>query len=272
MSRRDPPPLSAVGRSLCQIVAQHPGIHFRGLGRAANVTSAGQLRHHLDRLRNQGLVIEFQDGHYKRYFVRGEHDPGLRPGLARFARTVPRRIAMLLLSGPMSRTELRRHLGCADSTLGYHLRRMVALGDLQKTRGRNCCQYSLTDQEVVRQVLRVQEAQRAMTRPSHPVVEAPRPQPMAQPLPQSLPQALPQALPQPLPALPPSMADEAASGFGEGGRDPVYRAPERERPVTATARPPDAPPAAPDAAPDEGTQPTRITPSRLHAQDDVALP
>jgi DNA-binding HxlR family transcriptional regulator len=150
------PRMSEVGRTIYKIVKEQPGIHFRGLGRAANLTSAGQLRHHLDRLERQGLLVELEDGRYKRFFVAGDHDRTLRPGLARFARLVPRKIGKLLLVHPMNRTELRRSLGCADSTLGYHLKRMMEQGDLEKHRGRNCCKYSLTSPELVQKVLMLQ--------------------------------------------------------------------------------------------------------------------
>jgi DNA-binding transcriptional ArsR family regulator len=153
------PRMSEVGRTIFKIVKEQPGIHFRGLGRAANLTSAGQLRHHLDRLERQGLLVELEDGRYKRFFVAGDHDRTLRPGLARFARSVPRKIGKLLLVHPMNRTELRRSLGCADSTLGYHLKRMMEQGDLEKNRGRNCCQYSLTNAELVQKVLMLQGAE-----------------------------------------------------------------------------------------------------------------
>src|SRR5688572_13628835 len=153
MIRKQATRVNAVDIGIRRIVREQPGIHFRGLGRAANVSSAGQLRHHLDRLARLGVLVEVQDGRYKRFFVAGAHDPKLRPEMARFARVVPRRIAQLLLESPMNRTELRRSLGCADSTLGYHLSRMVLLGDLAKERGQNCCRYSLTSEDVVRKML-----------------------------------------------------------------------------------------------------------------------
>ncbi|HEX2065647.1 MAG TPA: hypothetical protein VHI93_02440, partial [Candidatus Thermoplasmatota archaeon] len=153
------PRLSEVGRTIYRVIKEQPGIHFRGLGRAAQLSSAGQLRHHLDRLERQGLIVELEDGRYKRFFVAGDHDRTLRPGLARFARQVPRKIGKLLLVHPMNRTELRRSLGCADSTLGYHLKRMMEQGDLEKQRGRNCCKYSLTSPELVQKVLMLQGAE-----------------------------------------------------------------------------------------------------------------
>lgn len=156
MMRKREPRLSTVGLAIRNVVQQQPGIHFRGLGRAARVSSAGQLRHHLDSLAHQGILVEIPDGRYKRFFVAGEHDPRLRPEMARFARVVPRRIARLLLVNPMNRTELRRSLGCADSTLGYHLTRMVMMGDLAKSRGANCCRYSLTSEDMVRKMMLLQ--------------------------------------------------------------------------------------------------------------------
>lgn len=142
-----------VGLQLYQIIKDHPGVHFRGLGRAAGLTSAGQLRHHLDRLVRRGLIVEVKDGRFSRYFATGDHEPRLRPELARFARPLPRQIGKLLLQSPLGRTELRRRLGCADSTLGYHLNRLVAAGDLERRPGRNGGQYCLSDTEGVRRAL-----------------------------------------------------------------------------------------------------------------------
>lgn len=163
-------PTNRVARTLCEIVKDKPGIHFRALEREAELSSLGQLRHHLDRLQRQGLVVELEDGGYKRFFLAGEHDRHVRPCLARFSRPVPRRIGRLLLVRPMNRTELRRTLGCADSTLGYHLARMVQAGDLVKQRGANCCRYALADPLLVRQVLELQDQRH--DHPERPVAPA----------------------------------------------------------------------------------------------------
>jgi len=55
-----------------------------------------------------GLLVELEDGRYKRSSSPGNHEARAPPGLARFSRLVPRRIGKLLLAGPMNRTELRR--------------------------------------------------------------------------------------------------------------------------------------------------------------------
>ncbi|MHB8633179.1 MAG: winged helix-turn-helix transcriptional regulator [Thermoplasmatota archaeon] len=157
-SRLRPRPVGPVGRAILEAVRQNPGIHFRALARAAHVHSAGQLRHHLDRLRRQQLMVELEDGGYKRFFAAGSERAALRPHMARFSRQVPRRIGQLLLERPMNRSELRETLGCADSTLSYHLNRMLQAGDVAKARQAHICRYSLTNHDVVRQVLATEGA------------------------------------------------------------------------------------------------------------------
>src|SRR6185436_6168269 len=78
----------------------------------------------------------------------GDEDPNQRARQARLSRPVPNLIARLLADRPMSRTELRRRLGCADSTLGYHLNRLVQVGDIQRRIGPNGHEYALSDSTV----------------------------------------------------------------------------------------------------------------------------
>ncbi len=153
MRNRNGIPHGGVTEELYHIVKEQPAIHFRGLKRAADLSSNGQLRHHLDQLESENALIEVEDGGYTRYFIPGEYNPELRNGLARFARSVPRTIGKLLLNGPLSRTELREALGCADSTLGYHLNRMMELGDLERDPRPNRTLYKLVDPPFVARVL-----------------------------------------------------------------------------------------------------------------------
>jgi hypothetical protein len=155
---RKEPRFGPVTLSVKSVVEKNPGIHFRGLCRAANLTSVGQLRHHLDRLGRAGVVIEVSDGRYKRFFLAGQQEARLRETMARLSRAVPSRIAAILLAGPKSRTELRHLLGCADSTLGYHLRRMLVAGDLERVWSQNRCIYSLATPDSARRAIQARLA------------------------------------------------------------------------------------------------------------------
>ena len=138
---------------LMQAVRAQPGIHFRALARACDVRSSGALRAHLDRLVSLGLLSEVPDGRFKRFFVMGAHDPMLDDSIARFSRQVPLTIGKLLLAQPLNRTQLRRLVGCADSTLGYHLTRMVQVGDVERTGTRTGGHYQIRDEQRVRRTI-----------------------------------------------------------------------------------------------------------------------
>lgn len=190
---RTQPVLGTVGLRIHSIVQQQPGIHFRELGRAASLTSTGQLRHHLDRLARRGAVSEVSDGRYRRYFPANQA-ADLQPHLARLSRPLPRRIVRLLLASPMSRTSLRRTLACADSTLGYHLARMLQQGDVQHVRDRDGPAYALVDPERVRRILVAQEGVNPLTTSN--------PAPVGTVEPFVLPATMPNPMPTALPATP----------------------------------------------------------------------
>jgi DNA-binding transcriptional ArsR family regulator len=133
-------------------VAREPGLHFRALSRATNLP-AGQLRHHLDRLRREGYLVEVEDGGYTRFFLVGNHSPRLRPAMAALGRSGPRRIAKALLLGPQRRAHLRGLLHCADSTLSFHLARLLEAGLVVRTRDGSGARYALADPAAVREAL-----------------------------------------------------------------------------------------------------------------------
>ena len=159
---RPPRPPQGVALRIQAIVEETPGIHFRGIGRSAGLTSTGQLRHHIDRLVRGGYIAELGDGGYRRYFP-SHHAPDLQVQMARLSRDLPRRILRLLATGPMTRTTLRRHLACADSTLGYHLGRMLQHGDVvRQPRGSGTC-YAVADPERAQRILAAQEPPTLLT-------------------------------------------------------------------------------------------------------------
>lgn len=246
-----PASIGPVSQRVLDAVRTNPGIHFRALSRAAEVSSAGQLRHHLDRLRRHGHLVELEDGGYKRFFATNAHQSRLRPGMARFSRSVPRRIGRLLLTRPMNRSELRRQLGCADSTLSYHLNRMLQSGDVARNRDAHTCRYALTDSEMVRQVLLTQAgAGPDVLDPAHVDSEpgvpheapAPRPGPEPDPLDPFPPMPEPPGPPVPFPPVP--------GAHGDAPQPTVTLVPEPQPgPDRPTPPPPPDPPNPPPTPP-----------------------
>lgn len=153
---RPPRGQGEVASRIHALVRQNPGLHFRELGRLAGLRSTGQLRHHLDSLTRRRLVLEIADGRFRRYFPAGQ-PAEIQPHLARLARPLPRRIVSILLSTPLGRTGLRRQLACADSTLGYHLQRLLHAGDVEQVHDGRGTRYALVDPERIRRILQAQE-------------------------------------------------------------------------------------------------------------------
>lgn len=246
------PRLQGVALRLLRIVQERPGLHFRGLGRAAGLTSAGQLRHHVDRLVRCNAIAEVKDGRFSRYFASGEHDARNREGLARLARPLPMQIAALLLSRPMTRTELRRRLGCADSTLGYHLNRMVRMGDLDRRPARG--PYALADPANARGLVSYLQGPRN-DRPERPI--GTQRSPFVSGAPSS-----PFTTPPSSPFTTPSSYTTPSSPFNT---PPAYRAlasnpavdpaTSSDAPAPASALPPELPPLVVPGSPDERRSP-----------------
>ncbi len=157
---------SAVGESLLRLIQARPGIHFRALGRAANIPSAGQLRYHLDRLRKVGLVVEAHDGKFTRFMLVDQNPARIRPAIVHLARPAAARIGRMLLHGPMRRVELRRRLGLADSTLSYHMGRLIAAGCVEKRGRSGGCEYTLVDPVLVREALAIRTGSLETGRPT----------------------------------------------------------------------------------------------------------
>lgn len=112
---------------LLRHIRAQPGCHLRELERNLPL-SLGALRHHLDRLHDEGLVrVEF-DRRYKRYY------PADMPVLSRRAHAALRQaklraVVLALAQRPGARhAELSRALGVPRSSLSAYLRRLQHLG------------------------------------------------------------------------------------------------------------------------------------------------
>lgn len=150
------PVANQTAQILLDTIQAQPGLHFRGVLRRAGLSSAGQLRHHIDRLMRAGHIVEVEDGGFRRYFPAGVYDRRLREEMLQFSRPIPRRVARLLLRGSMPRTEIRRALQCPDSTLGYYLARLRDKGILEREALEPYQYYSLKDPQQVQRILEAQ--------------------------------------------------------------------------------------------------------------------
>lgn len=138
------------------LVLREPGLHLREIPRRADL-SLSAVRHHLEALAAQGMVVGERASGYVRFFPPSAFSKAEREVLSA-ARVAGQRIVLdaLVSQSPASFEGVRARTGLSKGSLHWHLRRLCAGGVVGKD-GEGCL--SLRDRAAVEMAL-------AMTRPS----------------------------------------------------------------------------------------------------------
>lgn len=140
------------GRIL-EAISSKPGIHMRELGRTVGLSLSG-VHHHLRVLEEDGTVVGFSDGYYRRFFPSGlvlagearRLDDADRKLLAECQRTTSLAIILsLAVDGPMTHGEIGDRLKKSKGTVSYHLSRLVDSGIVKIGRWSGGEKYELAD-------------------------------------------------------------------------------------------------------------------------------
>jgi len=149
-------------RAIYELVSSQPGLHLREIQRRLGM-HINLVEYHLGHLIRSELVVEVKDAGYSRYFPTSP--PGEGAGtdrltsqekrvLALLRQPMPLRIIVFLLAtGHAQHRELCAHLGCAPSTLTYHMRRIVAQQVASQVTAGEGKGYSLVDRRGVARLL-----------------------------------------------------------------------------------------------------------------------
>ena len=172
-------------RRIYDFIEKNPGLHLREISRKIDI-SFGGLRHHLDFLEKQGLIITKSNRRYIRYFAAkqvGEKDKEI---LNLLRQETPLRIIMLLLiPGPShiykdeqtqkkafsehdtflktySKKELLEltrfwngpygkffHLHKHRTTIDFHLKKLLDVGLIDKVKVGRAVKYKLKDEDII---------------------------------------------------------------------------------------------------------------------------
>jgi len=118
---------------IAEHVGANPGVHFNGLVRALDLAT-GQVQYHVRRLRDEDrLVVEECCGR-THYYPEG-YDAWERGALALLRReTSADVVALLLARGEQSPSTVADELDVADSTVAYHVGRLVDHDVVEKRR------------------------------------------------------------------------------------------------------------------------------------------
>lgn len=119
--------MSETRRRIADHVADEPGVHFNGLVRALDLAT-GQVQYHLRQLREEGVVVA-EDCCGRTHLYPDGYDPWERHAMALLRReTTADVVTVLLTRGECSPAAVADELDLADSTVAYHVDRLVDHG------------------------------------------------------------------------------------------------------------------------------------------------
>jgi len=137
-------------RAIYQEIADTPGSHFRALLDELDYAQ-GTLQYQLRWLADERLIDVSSDGKYTRYYPATEFDDADQTVMNALRREYSRRIlAHLLVDGPLSTTDLSDRLEKAQSTVSWHLSKLVDAGLVTKERDGQRVLYRVSDSDRVR--------------------------------------------------------------------------------------------------------------------------
>lgn len=111
-----------------EVVEDHPGIHFRELGRVVGL-SPGNLEHHLRKLERAGMLRAYKTNGHRCLFVPGTVDPAVEQALVEVKSRGARTIVDELVREPARGVRaLARRAGLAASTVSHHVDRLEEEG------------------------------------------------------------------------------------------------------------------------------------------------
>lgn len=139
-----------------EVVRHFPGIHFRGIVRELD-TSTALARYHLQHLLEEGELRQVDVGGYARYFPvetyreLTEHE---REMLNVLRQERPLEIVLALLEfGPMQHKDLLEIVGGSKGTLTYHVDKLVDAGIVNRVPRGEDRGFHLEDEGTVRDLL-----------------------------------------------------------------------------------------------------------------------
>ena len=149
-------------RTIYNLVLSQPGLHLREIQRQLAM-HVNLVEYHLHHLIASELVVSVHEGGYNRFF------PSQAPGsgdnvdrltsiekrvLGLMRQPMPLRIMVYLLAaGTALHKDVCEHLGCAPSTLTYHMKKLVKGGIVDQRTAGEGKGYNLVDRRAVARLL-----------------------------------------------------------------------------------------------------------------------
>ena len=149
-------------RTIYTLVLTQPGLHLREIQRRLEM-HVNLVEYHLHHLIASELVVSVHEGGYNRFFPTQSPGSGSRVDtltsiekrvLGLMRQPMPLRIMVYLLAASTAlHKDVCIHLGCAPSTLTYHMKRLIKSNVVEQRTAGEGKGYNLADRRLVARLL-----------------------------------------------------------------------------------------------------------------------
>ena len=114
-----------IRRMIYNFILKNPGLHERELSRQLKIPKT-TMNYHLNYLQKQDLIVSINEKRYLRFYIKQRVGFVDKQILSIIRQEVPRRIILFLFAYPeRSRIEISRDLEKSDTTISFHLKKML---------------------------------------------------------------------------------------------------------------------------------------------------
>lgn len=140
-------------RNLYMYIQEHPGSHLRKIERDLNI-NLGTLRHHVDFLEKNGIIISKKQGNLKLFFAAGKLSATAKKITSMLQQERLRRIIMVILTSPGStHTEISKKLDIKPSTLSKYVKILHRGEVIFFKKNRSEKRYHIKDEQLIIRLL-----------------------------------------------------------------------------------------------------------------------
>ena len=134
--------LTGTRKKIYEYILEHPGSHFREIGREMDV-AVGDLQYHLDYLESNNYVSSQRRGLYKRFYPIHSFNEKQKDILGTLSKETPRKILLILTQKPgATQVEITRLVKISAPTASWHMKKMIEDGLVYSEKeGRNTRYY-----------------------------------------------------------------------------------------------------------------------------------
>jgi predicted transcriptional regulator len=147
--------LHGTRKKIYEYVLEHPGSHFREIGRNMEI-AIGDLQYHIDYLETMHYIISERHGFYKRFYPVRVYSDKQKAIMSALNRETPRKILMLLSQKPgVFHHEIASFVKLSPPTVSWNMKKLIEDGLVESRReGRNTRYFFVGSKQDVEEALK----------------------------------------------------------------------------------------------------------------------